>query len=145
MSLTVPTSSEFPTLAREGLVFKTTDRLVQAGESWEQVMSLAFLFAKDEKRAKRSDMEILWASPERFSLAERYDAATKASAVGVPWRTIMTEVLQYSPQAVERMEAERATDTLLAPAPSPAPVSTPTAPAPTTPAAQPPPVTPGAG
>ena len=108
-------SAEGASLAREGLVFKTQDRIVQAGESWEQVMSLAFLFAGDEARARRSDMETLWAPPERFSLAERYDAASKAGTAGVPWRTVMTDVLQFSPQQVDRMEAERATDAFLTP------------------------------
>lgn len=106
-------SAEGASLAREGLVFKTMDRLVQAGESWEQVMALAFRFAGDAVRAKRGDMEVIWSSPERFSLAERYDAATKAQAAGVPWREVMLNVLQFSPQIVDRMESERANDILL--------------------------------
>lgn len=60
-------------------------------------------------------MEVLWAPPERFSLAERFDAASKAQAAGVPWRAVMTEVLQFSPQQVDRMDAERVTDSLLNP------------------------------
>lgn len=108
-------SAEGASLAREGLVFKTMDRLVQAGESWEQVMSLAFTFAQDEQRASRGDMEVIWASPERFSLAERYDAAAKAQAAGVPWRTVMSDVLQFSPQQIDRMEVERQADALLNP------------------------------
>lgn len=108
-------SAEGASLAREGLVFKTTDRLVQAGESWEQVMSLAFMLAGDMERAQRTDMEIIWSSPERFSLAERYDAAVKAQAAGVPWETIMQEVLQYSPQQIERMQEQRVADALLNP------------------------------
>lgn len=108
-------SAEGASLAREGLVFKTEDRIGQVTESWEQVMSLAFLFAGDEVRAQRGDMEVIWRSPERFSLAERYDAASKAIAAGVPWRTVMADVLQMSPQAIARMEAERAGDLLLAP------------------------------
>jgi hypothetical protein len=119
-------SAEGAALAREGLVFKTKDRIVQAGESWEQVMAIAFAFAGDTERASRRDMECLWAPPERFSLAERYDAASKAQAAGVPWRTVMTEVLQFSPQQVDRMSAERTTDALLAqplpPAEAPVPV-----------------------
>lgn len=120
-------SAEGASLAREGLVFKTEDRIIQAGESWEQVMSLAFAFANDEERAARADMEVIWASPERFSLAERYDAASKAQGAGVPWRTVMQDVLQFSPQQVERMEAERAQDALLAAVltpPATAPVET---------------------
>lgn len=106
-------SAEGASLAREGLVFKTQDRLVQTGEGWEQVMALAFAFAGDTVRANRRDMEIIWASPERFSLAERYDAATKAQAAGVPWRTVMSSILQYTPQEIARMEAERTSDALL--------------------------------
>lgn len=106
-------SAEGASLAREGLIFKTLDRLPHAGESWEQVMSYAFAFAGDQTRARRADMEVIWAPPERFSLAERYDAASKASAAGVPWATVMADVLQFSPQQVERMEAERAADVLL--------------------------------
>lgn len=107
-------SAEGASLAREGLVFKAKDRLLQLGESWEQVMVLAFLFAGDEDRANRADMEIIWTDPERFSLAARYDAAAKAQTAGVPWRTVMADVLQFSPQQVERMETERATDAFIA-------------------------------
>jgi hypothetical protein len=106
-------SAEGASLAREGLVFKTQDRLLQFGESWEQVMSLAFLFAGDRERANRGAMEVMWADPQRYSLAERYDAASKAVAAQVPWRTVMSSVLQYTPQQVDEMEAERATDALL--------------------------------
>jgi hypothetical protein len=58
-------------------------------------------------------MEVLWAPPERFSLAERYDAASKAQAAGVPWHTVMTDILQFSPQQVERMAGERSADALI--------------------------------
>lgn len=117
-------SAEGASLAREGLIFKVLDRIGQATESWEQVMSLAFEMAGDELRAARQDIEVLWAPAERFSLAERYDAASKAQAAGVPWRQVMADVLQFSPQAIERMQSERAGDALLAatllPAPAPA-------------------------
>lgn len=110
-------SAEGASLAREGLVFKAKDRLAQLGESVEQWMSMAFLMAGDETRASRKDMEVLWSPPERFTLAERYDAASKAQAAGVPWRTVMESVLQFSPAEIERMEAERQADALLAPLP----------------------------
>jgi hypothetical protein len=107
-------SAEGAALAREGLVFKTRQRLAQAGESLEQVMSLCFLFAGDDQRAARRDLEVLWADPERRSLAEKADAAGKLLAAGVPWPQVMTDVMQYSPQAVARMQAQRASEALLA-------------------------------
>jgi hypothetical protein len=130
-------SAEGASLAREGLTFKTADRILQAGESWEQVMSLAFLLSGDTDRGNRADLEVLWADPQRYSLAERYDAAVKAQAAGVPWRTVMTDVLQFSPQQVDRMEAEREQDTLLSDvAPEP---GNPPLPVPVPPNGQPPP------
>lgn len=107
-------SAEGASLAREGLIFKTWDRIRQTTESWEQVISLAFRVLGDEQRASRRDLEVLWRPPERFSLAERYDAAAKAQAAGVPWRTVMSEVLQFSPQQVDRMEVDRTADSFLA-------------------------------
>ena len=106
-------SAEGASLMREGLVFKTQDRIVQATEAWEQVMSLAFLFAGDAERASRADMEVIWASPERRSLAERADAASKAT--DLPWRTRMSDIWQFSPQQIERMQAERMIDAFMLP------------------------------
>ena len=106
-------SAEGASLKRESLVFKTLDRITETSESLEQVMSLAFEFAGDTTRARRGDMEVLWKSPENFSLAEKYDAASKAQAAGVPWRSVMTDILQFSETQVARMEAERSAELLL--------------------------------
>ena len=108
-------SAEGASLQREGLVFKTSDRIIETSDPWERVMSLAFLFGGDTVRADRAGLKVLWQPPERFSLAERFDAASKAGAAGVPWRTVMTDVLQFPPQQVDQMEAQRATDALFAP------------------------------
>jgi hypothetical protein len=107
-------SAEGASLQREGLVFKTRDRNIEAGESWEQVMAHAFLFAGDSERASRADMEILWAPPERFSLSERADAAIKATNGGVPWRSVMADIWQFTPQQIDRMAEERMADAMIA-------------------------------
>lgn len=106
-------SAEGAAAAKEGLVFKVTDHNVTCGEDWEQVLALAFLMTGDVTRARQPDLEVVWASPQRYSLAELYDAATKAKAAGVPWRQIM-RLLQYTPSDIDRMEAERVNDALLA-------------------------------
>lgn len=107
-------SAEGASLAREGLVFKTKDRIRQTSESWEQVISLAFRYAGDSTRADNVKTEVLWDDPERYTLSERFDAATKAQAAGVPWRTVMSTVLQYTPTQIDEMEMERAGDALQA-------------------------------
>ncbi len=122
-------SAEGASLSREGLVFKTEDRQVEAGESYEQVMSLAFLYQGDLERARRRDMEIIWHPAERISLASRADAASKLEPIGLPFRNLMEDVMGYSPQQADRIEANRQADLLLAPEPPvvapPAPVTAP--------------------
>jgi hypothetical protein len=106
-------SAEGASLQREGLVFKAIDRITQASESLEAVMSLAFLFAGDSTRANRRDMEVIWAPPDRVTLAEKYDAAVKAQAAGETWRSTMQDVLGKTPQQIARMEAERVAEAFL--------------------------------
>lgn len=122
-------SAEGASLQREGLVYKTEDRLTRAGAGHARGMSLAFQYLGDTVRADPLSIETLWRPVERFSLSERYDAAVKAKAAGVPWRSVMTDILAFTPGQVARMEAERADDILLAPEPAPEPVPAP-APAP---------------
>ncbi len=99
-------SAEGAQLKRESVTFKARDRMRQQGESYEQLMSLALLFSGETERAARGDMEIIWESPERYTLAERADAAAKLNDI-VPVTTIARDVLQYSPQEISRMNAER--------------------------------------
>jgi len=107
-------SAEGAALAREGLVFKAKDRIVEAGEGWEQTMSLAFEFAGDDERAARSAMETIWAPPERWSLAERADAAAKAMAGGMSRREALKTVWQKTPTEIEQIEADLMAEALSA-------------------------------
>ena len=92
-----------------GLVAKCNDRKRQFGESWEQVNRYA---ATIEGRTIADDAEVIWADSESRSTAEIADAAVKKQAVGVPWRQSMVD-LGYSPQEIDRMEAERSSDALI--------------------------------
>jgi len=107
-------SAEGASLHREGLIFKTSAHIVQASDPLEQTMALGFLFMGDTERAKRPDMEVLWQAPERVSMAERYDAASKAQASEVPWETRMRDVLGFTPQQIKQMQAERIGEQFLA-------------------------------
>lgn len=107
-------SAEGAALSREGLVFKAEDRIARVEDGWAQVMSLAFRWLGDEARADLDTLDVMFAPAERYSLAERYDAGSKAQVAGVPWRTVMTDVLGFAPSEVDRMASERADDLLLA-------------------------------
>ena len=107
-------SAEGASLAREGLIFKVHDRIVEASEAWERVMSLAFRFKGDEERANRAAMEVIWRSPERRSLAEMADAGTKALKGGLSLRAVRRDVWGMTPQQIEELERDDTADALRA-------------------------------
>lgn len=84
----------------------------QFGESWEQVLRLAYVY-QGNAEAFGVDAEVQWKDPERKTVAQLADAAVKKQMAGVPWRQRM-EDMGYSPSQIERMAAERAADVLLA-------------------------------
>ena len=104
-------SAEGAAFAREGLVFKTEDRIARVDSSWERVMRIAFAIAAETDDPPHVDVQ--WMPAERQSMAERYDALTKAGD-DVPWRTKMQRILQFPSDEVDRMAAERAEDLMLA-------------------------------
>lgn len=99
-------------VADAGLVGKVRDRQRGAGESWETVNRLGMRLAVNGMDELPADAEMLWASAEYRTLAELYDAASKASAAGEPWQARM-ELLGKSPQEIERMKTQRIEDALL--------------------------------
>jgi hypothetical protein len=104
-------SAEGASLSREGLVFKTEDRIARVSSGWSKVMNLMFRWIGDEERASLLDLEPMWHSPERHSLAERADANSKFQ--DVPFRSRMKLVGQFTPAEVAEMEIEQAGDLLL--------------------------------
>lgn len=89
-------TAEGAAFAREGLVFKTQDRIARASASWDRLMRLVL---------GADDVVTQWLPAERQSLAERADAANKAS--DLPWRTRMERIWQFSGEEIDRMQAER--------------------------------------
>jgi hypothetical protein len=112
-------SAEGASLMREGLVFKTEDRIERAKEGWAATMSKAFRLGGDETRAQLLQLEPLFAPVERYSLSERADAASKATDLSQ--RTRNTEIWQFPPELVERERSEKAGDALLSDALTPLP------------------------
>ena len=104
-------SSANTDLVKSGLLFKCSDRIASLSESWEEVQLLQFLWVGDTERATRRDMEILWQPLDLPSMAERFDAASKAQAAGLPERYIRSDVLGMSPQEIRRYAVEAATQT----------------------------------
>ncbi|MBF9135308.1 phage portal protein [Plantactinospora sp. S1510] len=106
-------SAEGASLSREGLVFKVEDRVARTSHAWARVMSLAFLTMDQPDRADLSKLRTLWAPPERLSLAERADAASKA-ANDIPRRSRLIHIWGFTPTESDAMMTEWADEQLLA-------------------------------
>lgn len=106
-------SAEGASLSREGLVFKTSDRIIRANVGWTKVMYLAFLFSGDTERANLSELQPIWAPVERFSLTEMASASAQA-ITALPWETLMERVWQLSPEELARAKTQRSADMVVA-------------------------------
>lgn len=110
---------------------------------WSGLMATAFAFmrdadrygaASDGERFDRADItqvEAIWGPSERYSLAERADAASKAGTT-LPTEAIQRDIWQYDPAEIPKLRIMRGRDFLTtggAPAPAPAPTPAPADPA----------------
>lgn len=106
-------SGEAITSAEAGLVAKARERQLHFGESWEEVMRLAFRVMGDP-RAEAFGAEVMWADPEYRSQSVVVDSAVKLSAgLRVPLEQLWQDV-GYSPQQIARFEEMRELDRQLA-------------------------------
>lgn len=107
-------SAEGASFAREGLVFKTQDRIARASAAWAEGMKLAFAIDQDIAEEDVPQIDVIFMPPERLSLAERADALSKVGDK-MPFRSQMTKIMGLDGDEVDRMVAERAADSFLAP------------------------------
>ncbi|MET1020037.1 MAG: phage portal protein [Microterricola sp.] len=104
-------SAEGAALIKEGQVFKTEDKQKRAAAALRLMFHIAFLCLGDTERADKQKIIIDWAPAERHSLQQKYDAASKAPA-SIPSETIMTEILQFSPETVALAKSQQMDDAL---------------------------------
>jgi hypothetical protein len=105
-------SAEGAQLQREGLVFKAEDRIARLRPSWNQVASLMLLVMGDPGRADLAKLWTIFAPPERLSLTERADAASKAAA-DLSLKTRLIKIWQLTPADAERNLSEKEDEMVL--------------------------------
>lgn len=105
-------SAEGASLQREGLVFKAEDRIERLRPQWAQVASLMLHVMDDPQRADLAKLWTIFAPPERLSLAERADAASKAAA-DLSLKTRLIKIWQMTPAEAERNLSEKEDELVL--------------------------------
>lgn len=106
-------SAEGASVGKEGLVGVAEDRIDRFSPRLARAATIANLWMGMElPEATVLPSQIEWMSPERYSLSERADAASKAT--DVPWRTKMIKFFGFTPEEVDRMQSERVADQMLA-------------------------------
>lgn len=104
-------SAEGASTQREGLVYRVTDRRRRADAALARMMSGAFRLMGESARSDVLAIRTLWQPAERFSLQERSAAAQVLKlSKALPDRVIWTDVLQYKPEDVPRLDRERTDD-----------------------------------
>lgn len=106
-------SAEGATSQREGLVFKTEDRIARVDPRWSEVLSLVFRFGGDLERAKADQISLQWAPVQRYSVSERANAIAQTKGVVSIYQQL-TEIWGMSPSQAERNMTELQTEMALA-------------------------------
>ena len=88
-----------------GLVAKVRRKMLSFGESWEEVMRLAFAIEGETAKSELVDVETIWSNPESRIVGETVDAAVKLGSIGVP-RPALWEYIGASPQQIARWKVE---------------------------------------
>lgn len=105
-------SAEGAQLQREHLVFKAEDRIARWRPAWNQVASLMLLVMDEVERSDLAKLWTIFAPPERLSLAERADAASKAAA-DLSLKTRLVKIWQLTPADAERNLSEKEDELIL--------------------------------
>lgn len=105
-------SAEGAALQREGLVFKTEDRIDRASASWARVVSLMFRFSGDAARSTVESIALIWAPVERYSVTERASAIAQTKGVISRYQQL-TEIWGMSPEQANRALSELTDDLVL--------------------------------
>jgi hypothetical protein len=100
-----PASGDSLKAAEAGLVAKTRDRMEPFSDAWEEVIRLGWQVLDDPK-GKITDAEMLWRSPEFRTEGELTDAVIKRVASQLITVRQGREDMGYTPQQIQRMEAE---------------------------------------
>ena len=112
------------TLQNDGVVFRAEDRQRRVNSGLAESFSLAFEAMGEAERAQAWKIRTIWAPVERFSLSDKAAALPQFKSAGVPWDTMMIDVLQKTPAELPSLKAQRSADALWdamnAPAPAPA-------------------------
>lgn len=113
-------SAEGASLQREGYTSKIDDRKARMEGRWREFMSLMFQINGDAVRSEIAKLEILWTPTELLSIQERYSAFSQASGgKGLALRTLMREVLHFTPKQMQAAELERISEALTSAAATP--------------------------
>jgi hypothetical protein len=112
-------SAEGADVARESSVNKAKDRIRRLNPAAVRISRLGLAYS-DQIDAARGEIETIWAPVREYSLSQRSSAASAAKTSGVPTRSILSDIWQFPPETVARMEKERRTELLFLPPATPA-------------------------
>lgn len=106
-------SAEGASAQRETLIFDI-ETLIDAFEGTvKNVLAHALRIRKEDERADISALKLLWANPRRSSPVERAQAALTAKNAGIPFRVMLEDFAELSPEQIEAAVQQRTDDAFL--------------------------------
>lgn len=105
-------SAEGASFMKEGLIFKSADRITVAATGAAAMLLKALEIEGVE--LDTAPLRVLFKPPDQVSLTEKYAAASQARAAGESWASIARNILGYSPEQIAQDGLDRAQEQLAA-------------------------------
>ncbi len=104
-------SAEGSANQKEEHTYAVEDRRDRAEGGWAETLGMAFEFEGDTERADVTQIETIWGPLERYSLAQKSDAASKAGD-SLPTEAIQRDIWQYDPAEIPNLRQMAGRDLL---------------------------------
>lgn len=105
-------SAEGASFMKEGLIFKSADRITIAATAAAAMLLKALEIEGVE--LDTAPLRVLFKPPDRVSLTEKYAAAAQARAAGESWSSVARNILGYSPEQIAQDALDQAQEQLAA-------------------------------
>lgn len=105
-------TAEGANLIREGYNARISDRIGRVESPWTRVYGQMSQIMGGTNKSSLDQISPLWESPVQYSLTDKAQA-TAALYGKVPFPTLMTDIMQFAPEHVDRLVAEREDEMLI--------------------------------
>ena len=101
-------------LTEKGLTSKARDRVLRLTPAVAKIGRMSLAYDSRYKGDVPDEVEPIWGPITEYTITEKASAAASAAQAGLPWESVMTDIMQMTPAQMTRVVQQRTDDALAA-------------------------------